>query len=68
MEEQHSGNGEVMLFSYLFGVVAGLAISLILVTLVATTDVYLRQQRYNEMQQSLDAKTAQEKLEAEGYE
>lgn len=68
MEEQHSGNGEVMLFSYLFGVVAGLAISLILVTLVATTDVYLRQQRYNEMQQSLDAKTVQEKLEAEGYE
>ena len=68
MEEQHSGNGEVMLFSHLFGVVAGLAISLILVTLVATTDVYLRQQRYNEMQQSLDAKTAQEKLEAEGYE
>lgn len=68
MEEQHSGNGEVMLFSYLFGVVAGLAISLILVTLVATTDVYLRQQRYNKMQQSLDAKTAQEKLEAEGYE
>lgn len=68
MEEQHSGNGEVMLFSYLFGVVAGLAVSLILVTLVATTDVYLRQQRYNEMQQSLDAKTAQEKLEAEGYE
>lgn len=68
MGEQHSGNGEVMLFSYLFGVVAGLAISLILVTLVATTDVYLRQQRYNEMQQSLDAKTAQEKLEAEGYE
>lgn len=68
MEEQHSGNGEVMLFSYLFGVVAGLAISLILVTIVATTDVYLRQQRYNEMQQSLDAKTAQEKLEAEGYE
>lgn len=68
MEEQHSGNGEVMLFSYLFGVVAGLAISLILVTLVATTDVYLRQQRYNEMKQSLDAKTAQEKLEAEGYE
>lgn len=68
MEEQHSGNGEVMLFSYLFGVVAGLAISLILVTLVATTDVYLRQQRYNEMQQSLDEKTAQEKLEAEGYE
>lgn len=68
MEEQHSGNGEVMLFSYLFGVVAGLAISLIFVTLVATTDVYLRQQRYNEMQQSLDAKTAQEKLEAEGYE
>lgn len=68
MEEQHSGDGEVMLFSYLFGVVAGLAISLILVTLVATTDVYLRQQRYNEMQQSLDAKTAQEKLEAEGYE
>lgn len=68
MEEQHSGNGEVMLFSYLFGVVAGLAISLILVTLVATTDVYLRQQRYNEIQQSLDAKTAQEKLEAEGYE
>lgn len=68
MEEQHSGNGEVMLFSYLFGVVAGLAISLILVTLVATTDVYLRQQRYNEIQQSLDAKAAQEKLEAEGYE
>lgn len=68
MEEQHSGNGEVMLFSYLFGVVAGLAISLILVTIVATTDVYLKQQRYNEMQQSLDAKTAQEKLEAEGYE
>lgn len=68
MEEQHSGNGEVMLFSYLFGVVAGLAISLILVTLVATTDVYLRQQRYNKMQQSLDAKAAQEKLEAEGYE
>lgn len=68
MEEQHSGNGEVMLFSYLFGVVAGLAISLILVTLVATTDVYLRQQRYDKMQQSLDAKTAQEKLEAEGYE
>lgn len=68
MEEQHSGNGEVMLFSYLFGVVVGLAISLILVTLVATTDVYLRQQRYNKMQQSLDAKTAQEKLEAEGYE
>lgn len=68
MEEQHSGNGEVMLFSYLFGVVAGLAISLILVTLVATTDVYLRQQRYNEIQQSLDARAAQEKLEAEGYE
>lgn len=68
MEEQHSGNGEVMLFSYLFGVVAGLAISLILVTLVATTDVYLRQQRYDEIQQSLDAKAAQEKLEVEGYE
>ena len=68
MEEQHSGNGEVMLFNYLFGVVAGLAISLILFTVVATTDVYLRQQRYNEIQQSLDAKTAQEKLEAEGYE
>lgn len=68
MEEQHSGNGEVMLFSYLFGVVAGLAISLILVTIVATTDVYLRQQRYDEIQQSLDAKAAQEKLEAEGYE
>ena len=68
MEEQHSGFGEVALFSYLFGVVAGMAISLILFTLVATTDVYMRQQRYEAIQQSLDAKTEQEKLEAEGFE
>ena len=68
MEERHSRDREVMVYSYLCGVAIGLAISLAMVAAVATTDVYMRSQKYRAMQQSLDEKAMQEKLEAEGYE
>lgn len=68
MEGQEAGIREIISSSFLTGLAVGLAICIVMTAIVVVTDNYYTVQKYEEIQESLDAEFQTKRLQMEGYE